>query len=78
MNIYATKIKNFKKEPGQIYYQGINERTGKLITVVSYGHLLLKDNWICIFAANAGRFLMTLTNVKEVKDCNTSTIYVCD
>lgn len=78
MNIYASKVKEFKKEEDQVLYRGINSKTGKPVTVVSYGHLPLQNNWICIFAATAGRFLMALENVVEVKECITRLVYVCD
>lgn len=77
MNIWATKVKKFEKQEGQVLYRGINEATGKLITVVSAGHLN-HNGHIDIFAATAGRYLMSVDCVCEVNDYKPSTVYICD
>lgn len=76
--IYASRVKEFTKEEGQVLYRGINERTGKLITIVSYGHLLFDGHDVMIRSAKNHQILMVVNYVTEVNNYRPSTVYVCD
>ena len=78
MNIYATRIKKSEVPQDSIKYVGINQSNGKLVTVISFGHLSHNGEFQ-IFAATQGRWLMSVIEVKEFQNnLKTDYYYICD
>lgn len=78
MNIYATRIKKSEVPQNAIKYVGINQFNGKLVTVISFGHLSHNGEFQ-IFAATQGRWLMNVIEVQEFQNnLKTDYYYICD
>lgn len=78
MNIYATRIKKSEVPQDAIKYVGINQFNGKLVTVISFGHLSHNGEFQ-IFAATQGRWLMSVIEVQEFQNnLKTDYYYICD